>query len=394
MSKVIKIKLAYPEYKRDSNKYKIDNMFFNYAVPFIKDELYGFVQDGVTVSENVANIFTEVLPADNKYTIELGAELNELYPKFDNHADAFFTVVDNNKDEQKIYVSNQMAKVNCTKDGNSLVILFNQIMKNKLFSESDFELNENNIVSNLKTFITWEFELEGKSVKDIFEFYLDNKIEEFLSLINEFVCDINYILQEKGEFPLIIPSYSRFTIPSFYFIVKGKDSKTGHGIITTHPKGIAYVSDSLSHSQTDQFKNMLVSNYEIDLWDLFFANGKSLIMNGQLKSGILSLFTCCELILSKYIRESLSKKGVSKSKFDDSSKDITFSLMSNILLISVAPEGFKPDIELLGKINSLRRIRNDLIHSGIFDLNYDISYEFVTVVFDFRKYLSDLLLKL
>jgi hypothetical protein len=391
MSKVIRVKLVKPSYKRDI---AIENMFFNLYGVFNNDEIYGFVVDEAILSPEVANIIENVLPREGKFTIELGAELNELYPNLNGHSDYAINIKDIKGTEQKVYVSNQMAKVFVKKDSADLYVLFNQIYKDKVYKNKELKLNEDNFLENLKTFLAWQFTLEGESVKDIFERYLQKKIDEFIVLINEFVNSINLILQEKEEFPLIVPSYSIYTLPSFYFLVKGNDEKMGHGVIVTHPKGVTYVTDNLNDKDTELLKDMLICNQEINLWDVYYTNGKSLIMNGQLKSGILSLFTCCELILSKYLRDSLSNKGISKTKYDDNSRDITFSLMSNFLLYSVVPEELKPDDKLIGNINRLRKIRNDLIHKGIFELNYDSCYEFVNIVYDFRKYLLELMKKL
>ena len=65
--------------------------------------------------------------------------------------------------------------------------------------------------------------------------------------------------------------------------------------------------------------------------------------------------------------------------------------MLNILLHSLAPDKLKPNKDLIGMINSLRKIRNDLIHYGIFKLNYDSSFDFTNYVFDFKNYMSELI---
>jgi len=318
MSKVICVKLAFPKFNRDEVTFPIDNLFFNTSASFKTDEFYGFTVEDAIIHPDVENIFSDIAPKENKYIIEIGAELNELYPNLINNADFFLDIKDKNGIIQKIYCSNQMAKVFVHTDKNDLFVLYNQIYKDKVFE--DYKLNENNNVQYLKTFLTWQFELEGRSVKEIFAEFLDKKFEGFLSLINEYVSSVNYMQQEIDKFPLIIPSYSRFTVPYFYFIIKGNEEKIGHGIIATNIKHVAYVPDNFSNEQTIKLKDIVEKNSEINLWDIYYANGKSLIMNGQLKSGILSLFTCCELILNKYINESLLKSGVSKSKIEDSSK--------------------------------------------------------------------------
>jgi len=51
---------------------------------------------------------------------------------------------------------------------------------------------------------------------------------------------------------------------------------------------------------------------------------------------------------------------------EELSEELTFSKMLNIDIFVVSPPNKKPDRELVGKINEIRRMRNKLMHEGHF----------------------------
>ena len=97
-----------------------------------------------------------------------------------------------------------------------------------------------------------------------------------------------------------------------------------------------------------------------------------------------------EVATQRFVHKRLLGSSVSKNKLDEFEKDLTYSLMLNVVLISVTPENMKPDKELLGKMNRARSLRNGYMHNGelpddpkeIMDL-YEHTKKFV-------KYLRDL----
>ncbi len=97
-----------------------------------------------------------------------------------------------------------------------------------------------------------------------------------------------------------------------------------------------------------------------------------------------------EVATQRFIHKSLLGSSVSKTKLEEAEKDLTYSLMLNVVLVAVTPKNKKPDKGLLGKMNRARSLRNGYMHNGelpedskeIVDL-YENTKEFV-------KYLREL----
>lgn len=389
MSKVITIKLAPTIIKREPEKFLIDNMFFNTAILQQKDVVYGFVPNETMLAPEIENIFSDISPnKDGDFTVELGAELLELYPNFDNCSE--YTLFVKNKSEiiQKIYCSNSMARISYFENNENIFVNFSQSNNYEDIKEF-YKFPDSASIEPLKTFLTWQFKIQGTNVPEVFRDYLENRIEEFIYLINEYCTFINLQLSEKGELPLVISSYSRYLIPYFHFIIMGKDqNNVSAGRIATHPKGTAYVTNNFDKVETDKLIELFDKSNEVKLWDLFFISGKSLLLSGQLKSSILALFTCCEIILSMYVHNSLISLGVSKNKLKDNEKNLTFSQMLNVQLIALTPYHSKPNETLVSKINDLRKVRNELVHTGKFELKDSDVNDYLTHVYEFKEFIK------
>lgn len=95
-----------------------------------------------------------------------------------------------------------------------------------------------------------------------------------------------------------------------------------------------------------------------------------------------------EIATTRYVHEKIIRAGISKTKLDEISDDLTFSKMLNVDLFLVAPANKKPDKDLVGKINEIRKKRNKLMHEGKFDADIVKLREMFVSTKNFISYLE------
>lgn len=114
------------------------------------------------------------------------------------------------------------------------------------------------------------------------------------------------------------------------------------------------------------------------------------LYDGDLPMAVVNAVIALEAALSDFVRLQWGNRGVSKSRIDEAEKDISLSLMLNIELMSLSPETNKPQAELIGRLNSARRLRNDIIHNKKRDVSYEEAKESVESVRQLLSYLGSL----
>jgi hypothetical protein len=103
---------------------------------------------------------------------------------------------------------------------------------------------------------------------------------------------------------------------------------------------------------------------------------------------LLHLAIAAELATTRYVHAEYIARGVSKTKLDNSKTEIAFSIMLNIEIPALSPPDQKPDRQLLGKIDRIRTLRNDLMHYGRFASTQSELRELYSASKQFIEYLD------
>jgi len=114
------------------------------------------------------------------------------------------------------------------------------------------------------------------------------------------------------------------------------------------------------------------------------------LYDGDLPMAVVNAVIALEAALSDFVRGQWKNRGVSRSRMNEAEKDISLSLMLNIELTTLAPEGNKPQAELLGRLNRARRLRNNVVHNKKRDVTYEEARESVQSVRQLLSYLGSL----
>jgi len=131
--------------------------------------------------------------------------------------------------------------------------------------------------------------------------------------------------------------------------------------------------------------------------DEFFATDPTVILNmarsyfsqGNTMMGFLMAVIAAERTTIEFVNNRLKSKGISGRKIKEKKTDMTFSLYLDILLRTVMNDEEYPK-ELVSKINSARKKRNDIAHANNFNLSFKDAHEFMNVIGKYIHYLISL----
>ncbi len=86
-------------------------------------------------------------------------------------------------------------------------------------------------------------------------------------------------------------------------------------------------------------------------------------LNRNYKFALLQAFIYCETAISNFLRRKKLAAGISRKKLDELESEIPFSYMLSVELPTFVPCD-KHDKQLLGEIDRLRKLRNNVVHRG------------------------------
>jgi hypothetical protein len=176
------------------------------------------------------------------------------------------------------------------------------------------------------------------------------KIMPFVDLAEGRVCSV---------------AYSRANLPPFYFILKeDSEENLGHGWISPHVGKTMLNPSNLPFEQVALLTAYLGGRKNVDDVQAFLYAARTFLDGGVNEYVLLLSAIAAEVATQRFVEKRLLASSVSKTKLLEAEKDLTYSLVLNIVLFAVTPENRKPDKELVGKMNRARSLRNDYMHEG------------------------------
>ncbi|MGA9365145.1 MAG: hypothetical protein WBW16_12340 [Bacteroidota bacterium] len=333
-------------------------------------ELYGFLAEGVTKDESLGKLFAKLEPQDgNVFDFELAVSLPDLFPNIDGKLEYFLDVLGNQGSKETIAVSNQMARIRYKRNGEDYLALLPRYKLGMTEWFKQVGIPENSPVDLLKTTVAWRTSISGISAELAIENNIEERIEQFVCLLNRFLS-ANLAISREDQPPYLTPAYSRSSFDFIYFILQGKVKGTfGHGRITGNLKTVMLNPEDVNSSQLLTLSKIARGEENLSASRALLYSARSFLRSGSLPYALLQMVVAAEIATTRYVHRRWIEEGVSKSKLKEYEKDVTYSQMLNIHLIALSPDNKKPDSELVGDINGARDLRNDFMHEGIFNVH-------------------------
>jgi hypothetical protein len=292
----------------------------------------------------------------------LGVALSDLFPNLEGQPE-FSIMVSHEGGRKELCFSNVMARLRFVKDEHLLHALVPRRALPKVRAgEVDFIPKEAS-VELLRTFATSRFDVTGSTAEEAFETHCDSCIHDMIERLNRCLKTLPFVDLAPGR--VYSMAYSRANLPPFYFILKGESEKNlGHGWISPHVGRTILNPPDLPSDRATLLKEYLDGTKTVDNIEALLHAAQTFVDGGVIEYVLLLTVIAAEVATQRFVHKRLLSSSVSKNKLDEADKDLTYSLMLNIVLFAVTPEGRKPDRELIGKMNRARSLRNDYMHDG------------------------------
>lgn len=324
---------------------------------------YAFLAPHLKKDASLGTLFEKVLPKDGSYfQLELGVILPDLLPNLDGQSE-FSLAVTGESNPRELCFSNVMARLHYVNNEHLLHALVPRWALPKVRAgEVDF-IPKDAGVELLRTVSTSRFDITGSTAEEAFETHCQTCIHDMIERLNRCLKAMPFVDLAPGR--VYSTAYSRANLPPFYFILKGEsDDDLGHGWISPHIGRATLNPPNLRTEQAAILRDYLSGTKALDDIESILYSAQMFLDGGVTEYVLLLSVIAGEVATQRYVHKRLLASSVSKSKLDESEKDLTYSLMLNVVLPGIAPDTKKPDKDLLGKMNRARSLRNGYMHNG------------------------------
>jgi hypothetical protein len=324
---------------------------------------YFFLAPHLKKDASLGTLFENVLPKDgNQFQLELGVILPDLFPNLEGRPEYVVSIAHEGTSRELAF-SNVMARLRFTRDEHLLHALIPRRALPKVRAgEVDFIPKEAS-VELLRTFSTCRFDIQGTTAEEALEEQCDTCMHDMIERLNRLLKIMPFVDLAEGRVYSV--AYSRANLPPFYFILKGdSEDNLGHGWISPHVGRTMLNPPNLPSEQVALLTAYLGGTKNVDDVQAFLHAARTFLDGGVNEYVLLLSVIAAEVATQRFVEKRLLSSSVSKTKLVEAEKDLTYSLMLNIVLFAVTPEGRKPDKELVGKMNRARSLRNDYMHEG------------------------------
>ena len=356
----------------------------------LHDELHVFALLAAGArKDKTLEIFPEMMPdADGCYCLELGVTLPDLLPTFDDHIDYRVAVRTRRHGASTLCISNQMARVNCYRDSRLTHILVPEPALGQLH-EHGIKVSEKPPYAILRTTVAMKFRIAAPSVDYALEHHLEECAEDLAGALNDYLAA--YIMIERDLFSTHSTAFDSRSFDVLYFAINGaENTKARVGRIALHAGRTVLNPADVSGDRLRDMLQFLSGSKETDAIKLMLATARNSHQSGLLRAALLQMVVAAEMAIARFVRDEYIRAGVSKGKWQEAKKDMSYSQMLNLHLFALSPIDFKPDRDLLGQLNAARGLRNEFMHEGVFTPDRTRIGQLLEATDKFLLYLTEL----
>jgi hypothetical protein len=324
---------------------------------------YFFLAPHLKKDASLGVLFQNIHPKDgNQFQLELGVVLPDLFPNLEGHPE-FVLSVSHEGSTRELCFSNVMARLRYVKDDLSLHALVpRRDLKKVREGKIDF-IPQDASVELLRTFATSRFDINGSTAEEALETHCESCIHDMVARLSRCLKALPFVDLAPGRIYSV--AYSRVNSPQFYFILKGESEESlGHGWISPHVGKSTLNPPDLPNDKATLLKEYVSGMKTLDDIESLLHSAQTFFDAGVIEYVLLLSVIAAEVATQRFVHKRLLSSSVSKEKLKEAEKDLTYSLMLNVVLFAVTPDNKKPDRDLIGKMNRVRSLRNDYMHNG------------------------------
>jgi hypothetical protein len=331
---------------------------------------YAMLSPEMRKDASLGVLFSDVpTPDDGVFTLELGIPLPDLFPNCEGRPE-YSLRVKTDAGDRDVCISNVMARLRYLgqdkEDGSKEHSLHALIPRRALPKVRKGEvplLPKDASVELLRTFATCRYEIRGTSAEDAFEAHCYSSIQDMTARLNRILKCLPFVELALGRVYSI--AYTPATLGAFYFIIKGaSEENLGHGWIASHSGRTVLNPSDLPLPLAVLLREYVSGTKCPDDIEALLHSVQSYIDAGVIEYVLLLSVIAAEVATQRFVHKRLLASQVTPKKLEEVEKDLTYSMMLNVVLFAVTPDDRKPDKNLIGRMNRARKLRNEYMHSG------------------------------
>lgn len=385
-------RMAYPESPEGSMLDASKSLLLSSILTCNASNALLFLHPAMKKDPSLGRLFSRIEPDTNsEFTLEVGVELPDLLPNLNGRTDYWVDVKLDESRTRTLCVSNQMMRIDLIINDAEKLVIMPRYRTNDLKSEQyPITIDENTPTKYLKTMVSSQYTISGEDAEDALELNIGNVIDSFLESINVFL-QANQMLASGDEYPALPSGYDQTNLDYLYLALFGKSIHVNaFQRLTLNPGKVQLKPRSIDGTDADKLIAFLNGAQKFDDVHLMMSSAKNALDGGMIKFSLLQMVIAAEMATNRFVKKQLRSRGVSKSKLRKYEREMSYGQMLNVLLVSLAPAGMKPDSELLGQLNRARDCRNTLMHEGKMKMTRDELYSLYTATRNYIWLLSEI----
>jgi hypothetical protein len=335
---------------QDAKLFNKSNYFKN-AFPINRTTIVGQLEKNHK-RDKKCDIWTDIEPKNGKYKFELAVQLPFFLPKH-KEVDEYLI----NISGKQYIVSNRHCEfiLENTKEKYYLAHYLCQESLEKLTGSKIKHI----IIS--KSLVITNFEVNCDSASKAIEIHFESWLQKLNEDIPNLVTALRYYIDGGNVDLPDCNNIGRFC--PIYVLCQG--NKLSMPLrFASHLS--AYPLQTIMKFSCDMSKieSFCKGNTEIDISEVILRKAVTLMKSGEFSLACVLACSACETYFVQYISIKLYQQGLSKTKKKEAFNDLSFSQMLNLLSYFILNMKEIETKNLIGKVNTLRKIRNDIVHEG------------------------------
>jgi len=344
---------------------KDESLLLQAATVFNDRHVFAQLGPGLSKDASLGKLMDDLTPDDKGvFRLEIAAILPIWFPDLNARPCFALDVPLAAGESVRLAFSNRMFKIRFRRDDQPFHALVPCVHLKKFVE--DAHLPEGYHIEPCKTVAATRFDARGSDAEDALERHIDDGCDRFVRGLNR-VLEAHLELA-IDEVPILAARLDLSNFETFYITMQGGDRKKGRAARYAQRMWFAVRNPGREYTLADTERfSALISGEEIiaDARRLLNA-GKSLIESASLDFGFLQIMMAAEIATKRVVDRLLRRRGVSKRTLKSYDRGLNFAQCLNVHLVSLCPPNRRPDRALIQRIDSGRKLRNELMHKADF----------------------------
>ncbi len=351
MFNYLPIKQTVPTSTPESKDLFTKSLFLSHAFLIKRDQIVGKIESNLKRRKEL-DIWIDVGPVDGELEFEVAVQLPFFLPTY-READEYEIKLQS----ASYIICNRCCEVMLEGHKEEYFLMH-------YFAQSDLARKHGKKINQLvmtRSVIIRSFTVSAETAS----MAIEDNFEEWLNTLNKdirlIIDGLRYHLDDDSQELPDCNNIGRFC--PIYIVCKG-DKISSALKFAAHVRAAQIMSFSKFSCDLAEIEAFCNGTKAIDTSKLILGKADLLYRSGDIMGACILACIGCETSLQTFILYQLKQKGLSGTKEKDAFNNLSFSQMLNFVSYFVLDMKNSDTKHIIGKLNALRKLRNDVIHEG------------------------------